>query len=66
MSGDLFDFHKWRAATEHPVGREVREAAKHPTLQRKPPYTEKYAAPNLDSAEVEKACSKGMVHVFLH
>lgn len=54
MSGDIFGYHnRGRVAPGFLGGVEVRDAAKHPTLQRTaPPATKNDLPPNVNSAEL--------------
>lgn len=68
MSGAIFFFfcHNWAAATGF-FGVAVRDTAKHPAMHRAAPTTQKYPAPNLSGAEVEKCCptSASEQHLYM-
>lgn len=65
--GHFFFFcHNWAAATGF-FGVAVRDTAKHPAMHRAAPTTQKYPAPNLSGAEVEKCCptSASEQHLYM-
>ena len=57
MSGDIFDYHDWGGCIS--IYRvETKDAAKHPTIHRTDLTTKNYLTQNVNSAMVEKPCSR--------
>lgn len=59
ISGDIFGSHDWEGGVTGIQGIEARKVDKHPTMHRTVPYcTQSYLAQNVNTAKVEKSCSK--------
>lgn len=60
MPGGTFGCHSWQGGgCWHLVDRD-QDAAVHPVTPMTDPPTKNYLVPNVDSAEIEKVCSRGL------